>query len=96
MEEFKYLGLWFDSHLSFRPHIDSIVKKNHSSLNEIRQKETFQSGFRDNHSTESAVVEVFSDHLISSGNRFISTLTLLDLSAASDTIDHDRHGCSDA
>lgn len=27
VEEFKYLGLWLDSSLSFRPHIDSIVKK---------------------------------------------------------------------
>ena len=28
MEEFKYLGLWLDSQLSFKPHINSITKKN--------------------------------------------------------------------
>lgn len=27
VEELKYLGLWLDSSLSFRPHIDSIVKR---------------------------------------------------------------------
>lgn len=27
VEKFKYLGLWLDSSLSFRPHIDSIVRK---------------------------------------------------------------------
>ncbi|XDV43619.1 hypothetical protein PO909_012067 [Leuciscus waleckii] len=27
VEEFKYLGLWLDSQLTFRPHIDSIIKK---------------------------------------------------------------------
>lgn len=35
VDEFKYLGLWLDSHLSFRPHIDSIVKKINFNLRQL-------------------------------------------------------------
>ena len=30
--EFKYLGIWLDSHLSFKTHIESVVKKMNWSL----------------------------------------------------------------
>ena len=49
----------------------------------------FQSAYRWQHSTETALLRVFDDLLTSSDSDHISVLTLLDLSAAFNTIDHD-------
>ena len=47
-----------------------------------------QSAYRAQHSTETAVLKVLSDILIAADHGDLSMLTLLDLSAAFDTVDH--------
>ena len=78
------------SNLSFLSKIlEKVVFKQlieHLVRNNLRQK--FQSAYRMFHSTETALLRVFNDliNAMDSGN--ICVLTLLDLSAAFDTIDH--------
>ncbi len=50
--------------------------------------ETFQSGFRKCHSTETALLKVLNDILISCDSGDFAILVLLDLMAAFDTVDH--------
>ena len=59
----------------------------HIIKNNLRQK--FQSAYRMFHSTETALLRVFNDLINALDNGNVCVLTLLDLSAAFDTIDHD-------
>ena len=48
----------------------------------------FKSAYRKHHSTESALLNIHNDILLNMANGSVTALTLLDLSAVSDTIDH--------
>ena len=50
--------------------------------------EKFQSGFKPGHSTETALLRVFNDLILTVDNGTPAALVLLDLSAAFDTVDH--------
>ena len=49
---------------------------------------TYQSAYRNHHSTEMAVLKIVSDALLVADRGDVTLLGLLDLSAASDTVDH--------
>ena len=51
--------------------------------------DTFQSGFRSNHRTETALVKVVNYLRINADSKKRSVLALVDLNTAFDTVDHD-------
>ncbi len=57
-------------------------------LHQYNILEKFQSGFKTNHSTESALFKIHNDLLLSIDSGNCAILILLDLSAAFDTVDH--------
>ena len=80
--------------ISNLPFISKILEKIvsvqiNSFLKENNIMEELQSGFRTNHSTETALTKIVSDLRLNSDANKVSILVLLDLSAAFDTIDHD-------
>ena len=48
-----------------------------------------QSAYRCGHSTETAILKVVTDFLLAADRSEVTLLSLLDLSAAFDTVDHD-------
>ena len=75
------------------PFLSKILEKvvlaqleSHLSRNNLR--EVCQSAYRPNHSTETLLLSVTDSLLCKADNRLVSLLTLLDQSAAFDTIDH--------
>ena len=59
-----------------------------SHLADSNRSDPFQSAYRKNHSTETALLSILNDILTAMEKGRITALTLLDLSAAFDTIDH--------
>ncbi len=75
------------------PFLDKVLERvvagqlqQYLSINNIL--EPFQSGFRSGHSTETALIRVTNDLLISADKGACSILLLLDITAAFDTISH--------
>ena len=66
-----------------------VLKQLLSHLKSNSLEETFQSAYREHHSTETALVRVVNDLLKVIDQGTCSLLSLLDLSSAFDTIDHD-------
>ena len=60
-----------------------------SYINKNNLNESFQSAYKQYHSTETALIRVHNDILTAIDNRRTVILLLLDLSAAFDTVDHD-------
>lgn len=65
-----------------------VFKQISSFLTNFNILDKFQSGFRALHSTESALLKVYNDILLTIDSGSSALLILLDLSAAFDTIDH--------
>ena len=65
-----------------------VLKQLNSHLASNNLLEKHQSAYRQGHSTETALLDVISTLLENADNGKVSILSLLDLSAAFDTIDH--------
>ena len=66
-----------------------VLKRLLDHLDRNNLHEIYQSAYKENHSTETALLKVFSDICSSLDDKNLCLLTMYDLSAAFDTIDHD-------
>jgi len=77
----------------------TVVKQLNDHIEKYGLQEPLQSAYRQNHSTETALVKVFNDLLCCMDTKQSVMLVLLDLSAAFDTVDHNimldrlHHNC---
>ena len=62
-----------------------------SHINSSHTSNDYQSAYRKFHSNETALLKIHNDILSSMDDGKVTALTLLDLSAAFDTIDHTIH-----
>ena len=65
-----------------------VLKQLLEHLSNAGLQEIHQSAYRVDHSTETTVLSVVNNLLLSSDERKVSLIALLDLSAAFDTLDH--------
>ena len=65
-----------------------VVDQLNTHINSSNTSNQYQSAYRKFHSTETALLKIHSDILASVDAGKVTALTLLDLSAAFDTIDH--------
>ena len=65
-----------------------VLKQLNNHIEKNGLLDVFQSAYKKHHSTETALLHVVNNLLLSADQKQISVLTLLDLSAAFDTIDH--------
>ena len=65
-----------------------VVSRLNSHINSSHTSNDYQSAYRKFHSTETALLKIHNDILLSMDDSMVTALTLLDLSAAFDTIDH--------
>jgi len=78
------------SHLTFISKlVETVVAKQLHYLNCNNLLPVFQSAYRQNQSTETALLKVMIGILLNMNNQRVTLLILLDLSAAFDTVDHD-------
>ena len=78
---------------NFRPLLSKLAEKTvvHQTVDHMNYHELFpefQSAYRLNHSTETALLRVRNDLLMNTNSQSATLLVFLDLSAAFDTIDH--------
>ena len=78
------------SNLSFLSKIleKAVACRLYSHLSRTKTLSQFQSAYRKSHSTETALLKIHNDILSAMDEGKVTALTLLDLSAAFDTIDH--------
>ena len=96
----KKLGLDIENFKNFRPisnlpYLGKLIEKVAVSqmedhMTEHNLHEIFQSAYQANHSTETALLRVSNDVLRAADRRQCTLLTMLDLSAAFDTINHNQ------
>ena len=65
-----------------------VANRIHAHMEETNTTNPFQSAYRKSHSTETALLRIHNDVLMAMDKGKVTALTLLDLSAAFDTIDH--------
>ena len=78
------------SNLSFLSKIleKVVASRLNSHINSSHTSNNYQSAYRKFHSTETALLKIYNDIISSMDDGRVTALTLLDLSAAFDTIDH--------